>query len=388
MASDETDGPDDQSAATDLGTREEIRARARAADSLAPPEVVEATRRAIEVSILGGERKYDRDQVAELSGVSAEKCTEVWTAMGFAVPSAPDAVNYTDADVDALRTMRRLTDTGVLSENIEAPIVRATGQAMSRLAEWQVSLVTDFVLHALMENRELGDSAEPFDEDTVTNAVASTADALLPRIRDLQDHVWRRHLAAAAERVVLRTREGDDSLPLAIGFADMVGYTHLTRRIEIEELSSLLDRFESISARVIAEHHGRIIKNVGDEVMFSADDPDTAAAICMALQDAISAVEALPKIRVGLAYGDVLVRYGDAYGAVVNVAARLTGSARPGTILVDESLAASLTPPEGLTTRPIRPIRVHGYRRLKARQLRRTLRNRIAPPPRQDTDDR
>src|SRR5699024_1970860 len=158
----------------------------------------------------------------------------------------------------------------------------------------------------------------------------------LPRIRELQDHVWRRHLAAAAERVVLRTREGDDSVPLAVGFADMVGYTHLTRRIDVGALSSLLDRFESISARVIAEYHGRIIKNVGDEVMFSADDPDTAALIGLALQDAIGEVKSLPKIRAGLAYGDVLMRYGDAYGAVVNVAARLTGSARPGTILVDE----------------------------------------------------
>src|SRR5699024_9176136 len=201
----------------------------------------------------------------------------------------------------------------------------------SRLAEWQVSLVTDFVLDALMEERESDEPAgeekrwsfgvEPLDEGTVTAIVVETAEALLPMIRGLQDHVWRRHLAAASERVLLRTREGDDSRPLAIGFADMVGYTHLTRRIDIDELASLLDRFEAISARVIAEHHGRIIKNVGDEVMFSADDVDTAAAIGIALQDAIGEAETLPKIRVGLAYGDVLVRYGDAYGAVVNIAA-------------------------------------------------------------------
>ncbi|WP_307810857.1 adenylate/guanylate cyclase domain-containing protein [Tomitella cavernea] len=373
-------------------TREADRARARAAESLAPPSVVDATRKAIEVSLLGGERKYDRYEIAELADVPVERCTELWTAMGFAIPSDPDAANYTDSDVAALRVLKRLTDSGVLRPDVIAPISRATGQAMSRLAEWQVSLVTDFVLHALMDNRRYpgkwpGGSAsdaahtpgtdagdEPFDEETVTSIVVQTADALLPMIRDLQNHVWRRHLAATSERILLRTREGDDSRPFAVGFADMVGYTHLTRRIDITDLATLLDEFESICARVIAEHHGRIIKNVGDEVMFTADDADTAALIGIALQDAIGEAETLPKIRVGMAYGDVLVRYGDAYGAVVNIAARLTGAARPGTVLVDESLAQQLTPPNGLSTRMIRPVKVHGYSRLRARQLRKKTR--------------
>lgn len=362
-------------------SRDEARARARAAQTLAPPRVVDATRKAIEGSLLGGQRRYDRYQVSELTGVPVERCTELWTAMGFAVPSDEESVNYTDSDVEALRILKRLTDTGLLTPDVVGPIARATGQAMSRLAEWQVSLVTDFVLDALMEERGSGDRADeekqwrfgvqPFDEETVTTIVVDTAEALLPMIRGLQEHVWRRHLAATSERILLRTREGDDSLPLAIGFADMVGYTHLTRRIDIAELASLLDRFEAISARVIAEHHGRIIKNVGDEVMFSADDADTAAAIGLALQDAIGEVEALPKIRVGLAYGDVLVRYGDAYGAVVNIAARLTGAARPGTILMDEYMARGLTPRDDITTRAIRPVKAHGYSRLRARQLRR-----------------
>ncbi|QDQ99434.1 adenylate/guanylate cyclase domain-containing protein [Tomitella fengzijianii] len=370
-------------------SREATRARARAAESLAPPSVVDATRAAIETSLLGGERRYDRYEVAELADVPVERCTELWTAMGFAIPSDPDSANYTDSDVAALRVLKRLTDSGVLAPDVIAPISRATGQAMSRLAEWQVSLVTEFVLNALMENRRSpgkwsDDSdpgaasadvgAEPFDEETVTSIVVETADALLPMIGELQNHVWRRHLAATAERILLRTREGDDSRPFAVGFADMVGYTHLTRRIDITDLATLLDEFESICARVIAEHHGRIIKNVGDEVMFTADDADTAALIGIALQDAIGEAESLPKIRVGMAYGDVLVRYGDAYGAVVNIAARLTGAARPGTVLVDETLAQQLTPPTGLSTRMIRPVKVHGYSRLRARQLRRKTR--------------
>ncbi len=356
-------------------SKDEARRRVRTAETLSPPEVVDATRSAIERSVLGGERKYTRDEVAELAGLPVERCTELWTAMGFAVPSEPDAVNYTESDLSALRTLARLNASGVLATEVIAPIARATGQAMSRLAEWQVSLVTDFVLRALIENREPDLGEEPFDAATVTDLVTRTADALLPMIRDLQDHVWRRHVAATAEHMLVRTRDGDDSHPLAIGFADMVGYTHLTRRIDIDELASLLDRFEAVSARVIAEHHGRIIKTVGDEVMFSADDADTAAVIAVALQDAVADIEELPRIRVGLAYGDVLLRYGDAYGAVVNIAARLTGAARPGTILVDEELAGQLTPPDGLLTRPVRPVRAHGYTRLRARQLRK--RNRI-----------
>lgn len=363
----DADGPD----AEHRAAREEARARARAAESMATPMVVEAARKAIERAVLGGERKYDRNDVAELSGLDAEHCRDIWTAMGFAVPPEAESVNYTDSDVDALRVLKDLSGSGVLTPEVEGPIVRATGQAMSRLADWQVSLVTEFLLQELMRDRESAGVTAPLDEATVTSIVEETGSRLLPAISELQTQVWRRHLAAAAERMILRTREEDESRPLAIGFADMVGYTHLTRRIDIEELSALLDQFESISARVIAEHHGRIIKNVGDEVMFSADDPDTAALIGIALQDAIGETPSLPKIRVGIAYGDVLVRFGDAYGAVVNIAARLTGAAKPGTVLVDETLAESITPPDGLTTRSMRPVKVHGYSRLKAKQLRR-----------------
>jgi adenylate cyclase len=72
----------------------------------------------------------------------------------------------------------------------------------------------------------------------------------------------------------------------------------------------------------------------------------------------------LPPLRIGLAMGDVLVRYGDVYGEVVNIAARLTAHARPDTALVDRDTAEALTVDPRFALRPLRPVAVPGYRHL------------------------
>ena len=122
---------------------------------------------------------------------------------------------------------------------------------------------------------------------------------------------------------------------------------------------------------VIAERHGWVVKTVGDEVMFAVEDPRDAALIALELTERIGADEVLPGIRTGLALGPVLVRFGDAFGQVVNTAARLTSVAKPDTVLVDPALAEALEGVDGLHLRSMRPVRVHGMRRLAPHALRR-----------------
>jgi adenylate cyclase len=105
--------------------------------------------------------------------------------------------------------------------------------------------------------------------------------------------------------------------------------------------------------------------------MFVADDPADAAQIAVALSEAASATDGLPDLRVGVAYGPVVSRLGDVYGEPVNLAARLTSIARPGSVLVDRELAAAIEAEPGWRLRRVPPRPVRGYPMLSPLRLRR-----------------
>jgi adenylate cyclase len=139
-----------------------------------------------------------------------------------------------------------------------------------------------------------------------------------------------------------------------------------------KELSELIETFEGTSATIVTEGRGRLIKTIGDEILFVADDPTDAARIGLALIDASEEDEHYPDIRVGLAYGDVVSRLGDVFGPVVNIASRLTSVARPGRILIDRDLHKVLKDhDEEFRVRRARTTAVRGYARLDTWTLRR-----------------
>lgn len=307
---------------------------------------------ALEELILGGRRRYTRRQISEIAGLDIDTGARLWRAMGFA-EAGDDEVIFTDRDLEAVRLMTRLTDAGVLVPDVREAVARAMAQSLSRLAEWQVTMVARVI-------------EEQYGQVTPDTSRETTA-AVLPALEELQSYVWRRHLAAAVRRMtVVAGAEGEDpdTWPLVVGFADMVGFTRTTRRRSTTELSEMIERFGSTTTEVIADGHGRIVKTVGDEVLFVADDTVHGAAIALALQDRVRAEPALPELRIGLAAGPVLVRYGDVYGEVVNIAARLTAHARPGSVLADRGVADALTGDPRFTLRPLRSIAVRGYRHL------------------------
>ncbi|MEU4248641.1 adenylate/guanylate cyclase domain-containing protein [Amycolatopsis sp. NPDC026612] len=311
----------------------------------------------LERVLLGGRRKYTRLEVAEKAGVPDERSRRLWRALGFATVR-DDEVVFTDADVEAMRTADQLVQSGLIEQGIEVSVTRALGQHLSRLAEWQVDMLWELI----KEQPELGGS-----ERQVTRLV----DRLLPELERVQNFVWRRHLAAYAGRAFAAAGDNVEARTEVVGFVDMVGYTRLTRQIGEEELSRVLDAFESVATEVIAEHHGRVVKMIGDEVLFVADSPVDAAEIALTLTERTSADETLPAVRAGMASGRILARFGDVYGSVVNLAARLTSVARPGTILVDRELAAELADEKAYELRARRPVTVRGYNRLRPAALRR-----------------
>jgi adenylate cyclase len=321
----------------------------------------------LEKKLLGEARRYNRQQVADRAGVPLERVRDLWRAMGFASSDNPEAVLYTEADVAAIRDLNALVNGGLVDRGYDVALTRALGQSFSRLAEWQVPLVNALMLQQATAQLVQNPPLSPGD---VLDSAGETVLQWLPVLQNLHNYAWRRHLAATAARSLSGPGEDTSTRTLTVGFADMVGYTGLTRHTDISGLAELLERFESTVTNIIAAHHGWIIKNVGDEVMFAAESPKDAVAIAFDLNHATSDDELLPNLHIGMAYGDVLVRFGDLYGTVVNAAARLTAAARPGRALIDESLALAVRDVPNLSIRPLKSGRMRRLLKYKPHVLR------------------
>ncbi|MGH3483259.1 MAG: adenylate/guanylate cyclase domain-containing protein [Nocardioidaceae bacterium] len=310
----------------------------------------------VERTLLGGRPRFTRLEVAERAGVPIERAQRLWRALGFA-STADGEVVFTDEDVEALGRMDALVSGGVVDPKAEASLARSLGQPLARLAEWQTTVVRDVV----------ADPDQPLESQP---QVVQAVEALLPVMEKLQSYVWRQHLAAAAGRMLADPAADPQSRTLVVGFADIVDFTRMSRTIEDADLAEFVDYFEGTAAEIVAERHGRVIKTIGDEVLFVADTPRDGAGLALDLAARSKLDEEFPVVRVGLAYGPVLSQLGDVYGPVVNVAARLTSVARPGTVIVDRELAAALDGAPDLELRKIRRVAVRGYRSLEPWVLR------------------
>ncbi|MDX6285599.1 MAG: adenylate cyclase [Frankiales bacterium] len=319
----------------------------------------------LEEILLGGPRKYTRLEIAERSGVSLDYARRLWRAMGFPDAADDDRI-FTDGDLNALQTLRELEAKGLIDEETALTSTRAMGQQMARLADWQVNILTERLKD--LGATDLGATAKPKDLEAL---VAEVADDVLPDLERILVTVWRRQLAANAPRALAAALGEADSGTLTVGFADMVNYTRLSRVVDSEKLGHLLEDFETRATLLMAEYGGRIVKTLGDEVFFVADEARAAAEIALRLVESHSKDQDLPDLRAGLACGPVLSRYGDVFGEPVNIASRLTSLARPGTVLVDRAVATALAEEPAYALRSLGRHRVKGYSNLELTVLRR-----------------
>ncbi len=328
----------------------------------------------IERYLLGETPSLTRLQVAQRAGVSLELTEELWRLLGFA-NQADDAVAFTEADVEAVVQTQELMKLGILSPDSQAALVRTWGRSFARLAEWETTLLADIAI------------SDPDPEARLTELAAS----VLPRVEALQTYIWRRHLASASSRMFAVQSAATASADLAVCFVDIVGYTTHSKNLEQAELVAWLEHFEDVATGLVVDHGGRIIKTIGDEILFVAESPAAAVEIALLLTErGEDPDDRFPSVRAGVAFGEVVNRLGDVFGPVVNIASRLTSVARPGSVLVDagayEALSGRSRPQEtdpdrgepesdpGTSTYRFRRMRrtsVKGYSRLQAWVLRR-----------------
>ncbi|WP_114855606.1 adenylate/guanylate cyclase domain-containing protein [Brachybacterium sp. YJGR34] len=347
--------------------------------SLDDREILELNRRfaavrrsvgALEKVLLQGSRKYSRRDLARQQDIPERLTSVYWRALGF-TPVDEDTVVFTEEDAYAIGDLAAIVEEGELSERAFASITRGMGFHMGRLAMW--------ITEALVDEAKYADG---LDDAEARQRMLDGIPELLETFESQVMFTFRRQLAAYAARAgseVLH-RGTDELFPLqrAVGFADLVQFTRLAQELPGAELADMVGRFESLSRDIISVGGGRVVKTVGDEIMFLADTPEDGAQIAVSLSEALTASSRLPPVRVGLAWGSMFSRYGDVFGPTVNLAARMESVARPGTVAVDEETAQAVARalPGGFSLTEGEQVELHGIGTVHVHEM---VRDRSAP---------
>lgn len=298
--------------------------------------------------VIPGRDEFSLRDIAERTGADLDAITKIWRALGFVDPG-PDEGVACEADLAAIATTVDLAN--VMGMPAALGICRVVAASLARISDAMASAVRG----------QIPDLALNVAGSEVATARAFGAVAqFVPRTGQALDALFRHHLENARMNWE-RTDSGDlaaaGGVRLGVGFADLSGFTGLTEGLSLPELSNLLTAFEEVANEIVREQHGRVVKYIGDAVMYVT--PDAVAAVRVA-QGLLSAARIRGmQARAGVAAGVVLSLEGDYFGPVVNLAARLTAMAEADQVLVTAAVAAQL---DGeVATDPLGAREVRGF---------------------------
>ncbi len=296
---------------------------------------------AIEHLVVPEPAEYDLEAMAEASGLTTEQITRLWRSLGFAEPQPGDHL-FTDVDVEMLRTIGQLLAMGWIDDELTVQMARVIGSSLARVATALIDSIDPEEPRVGLANRPQNDEG-----------FAAIAPLLLPMLLQVMDYVWRRHVQAEARARMAREQAEGDPDHRIIGFADLVGFTALSQQIDAHELAAVVDRFETIAYDTVNRLGGRVVKMIGDEVLFAVPDEASAIEIALSLAETYRDDDELSDVRVGLAAGPVLQREADVYGPVVNRASRIVNIAFPGSVVASAEIEESLHDLEGVAWKSI-----------------------------------
>ncbi len=306
----------------------------------------------LDAAILRSRPEFNALEVAAETGVTIEETRRLWRALGF--PEFVGDKAYTAADIDAVATLMSFVDSGAVDFDTAVNLTRGVGQTMARLADWEVSALVSRV-----EEMEAGEEAT----GSRIGSALRLIDEVNPPFERLLVYAWRRHLAAAVGRIEAMGAKDEDlhTIDVTVGFADLVAFTALSNTLDRDEIGDLVEVFESRCQDVVARYGGRIIKSLGDSVLFVTAGAEDGIAVAEGIINVIGRDSKMPDVRLGLASGPVVQRLGDIFGPPVNLAARLTAVARRNRLIVDQNTADLLPATEWENRRlPARPVRGFG----------------------------
>jgi len=280
--------------------------------------------------VLGDDGTYlSARQISEQVGLELDVLNRFQRASGLPQVDDPDALVFMRPDGDTAVHIKRFLELGIDAEQL-LTVVRVLAEGLSNAAEVMRSAALGPVLYPGVTELEIASGSMAL--------VSAAAPLLGPMIQDML-LMQLRH-AAETDAVNASERRAGAPLPgarmVACAFADLVGFTRLGEELPPEGIELLANRLADL-ARGVAVAPVRLIKTIGDAVMFVSTDTAALLDVMLALSEATEADEILPQLRVGIAYGPAVSRAGDWFGSPVNLASRVTSVARPGSVLVAAS---------------------------------------------------
>jgi adenylate cyclase len=269
-----------------------------------------------------------RDVTKELD-IELGAAQRLCTALGLS--TEPDQLMTVD-EAEAIRLLA-VVGRKLLGDEMTMQLARVAGGAMARVAE---TLIGGFRLMVQLPHEDVGTRPVEFIME-----YSELVQTLLPVFERSLDAVLRRQMVAVAERMWSTDDERSAvTLHRTVGFVDLVGYTEVAATLSVRQLTAVLIEFDERTVEAVSSRNGQIVKTIGDEAMFVAEEAEDACRIALRLVEVFDQ-QPLPRVRVGLATGEMVSVFGDLYGPDVNLAARLVTVADPGSIVVSEQTRAS-----------------------------------------------
>ncbi|SPM35575.1 pH-sensitive adenylate cyclase [Mycobacterium rhizamassiliense] len=269
-------------------------------------------------------------EISENYGIDLGLLQRVQRAIGLARVDDPDAAVHMRGDGETAAYAQRFVELGLNPDQVVL-VVRVLAEGLSRAAEVMRFTALSAIMRPGATEVEIAEGSKAL--------VGQIAPMLGPMIQDMLfmhlRHMMETEAVNAGERAAGRPLPG--ARQVSVAFADLVGFTKLGEVVSPEELGQLANRLADL-ARDITAPPVRFIKTIGDAVMFVCPDPAPLLDVVLKLVEVVDGDNDFPRLRAGVASGMAVSRAGDWFGSPVNVASRVTGVARPGTVLVADSV--------------------------------------------------
>jgi class 3 adenylate cyclase len=291
-----------------------------------------------------------RAQLATLSDLDEETVEHVYRALGVA--HGPDA-RFADSDLKTLGAFQ--LGTALFDDEVLLQFVRVIGSALDRIADAAMALANTWLGPSLDDSE-----AAPIDVAWANRAAIQ----VLLTMPDFVEPVFRRHVEQALRRTAAAGANVGErgTVQRVIGFLDLVGFTELSQQLPVRTLATFIGEFEALCADAVAGSSARVVKMIGDEVMFVALDAADGCRVALELCARVEAHPGLPSLRGALAAGPCLAQDGDYYGPVVSLASRAVKRAQPGAnLLATSGVVESPGVTDLATIEPMGEHRLRGF---------------------------
>jgi class 3 adenylate cyclase len=276
-------------------------------------------------------------QLADRTGAPVDLVERLWLAAGIPTVGV-DAPAAVESDATLIETF--VAGSALYGEEQALQLARVISAACARMADALVSVFVAII------NPQVT-ATDPSGLRLVRANLEQTE--LFPMLMRAIDQILRRHVIQVARPATSESTAGYESQTLAVGFVDLAGSTSLAGRLDFAELGAVLREFEATVSDTVVRHRCRVVKFIGDEVMFTSRNATSALEAAVELAELFKQHPRIPPVRAGLAFGPVLTREGDYFGSVVNLAARMVAVAGPSSILIDSHLRSQLSALEWVT---------------------------------------